>query len=549
MMHHAPMTPVRTIAFTGFIAAVACGGGGGPSADDSFGGGMMTTTGAAGDTGTADVPTDPGTTSADASSSSAASSSSTGDAPPECAGDDDCIGHPDGPLCSSGQCTTMCAAGTTQPCYTGANGTLDVGPCKRGTRTCSDDGASWGACEGEVVPAGADACGNAVDDDCNGTVDDDLDLDGDGWGACAGDCCDADGGACFDAASVNPGAVEYVGNDVDDDCDGDIDEVATACDAGLASDAGDPLDYARALDLCSFTELDPADPKDRTWGVIAAKLSLANGAGVPAAQSRAIRPGFGTVLKPFQGERLAVFSSGHAADLNDQAPPYAPFEGGQDMKTSSPPPADWLAANGGKLPNPVGCVAPAVPAANDPVMLTLTIRAPTNAKSFSAKMYFFSAEYPEWVCSEYNDFFVALVDSVADGNPADKNVAVYDDGMTKWPIGVNLTLVADGLFRQCENGTVGCAVDKDSQYGGCDGVAELAGTGFDAVDNSACDPAQKRAGGGTGWLTFRGNVTPGEVFTIRLAVWDSGGHIFDSAVLLDAWDWSVDPAKPGVTPG
>ena len=76
-------------------------------------------------------------------------------------------------------------------------------------------------------------------------------------------------------------------------------------------------------------------------------------------------------------------------------------------------------------------------------MLTMTIRAPTNAKSFSARMYFFSAEYPEWVCSEYNDFFVALVDSVADGNPADKNVAVYDDGMTKWPIGVNLTLVAD----------------------------------------------------------------------------------------------------------
>ncbi len=183
-------------------------------------------------------------------------------------------------------------------------------------------------------------------------------------------------------------------------------------------------------------------------------------------------------------------------------------------------------------------------------MLTLTIRAPTNAESFAARMYFFSAEYPEWVCSQYNDFFVALVDSAAEDNPADKNVAIYDDGATKWPIGVNLSLVAEGLFRQCDNGKVGCAVaNVDATYGGCDGTSELAGTGFDAVDNNACAASQKNVGGATGWLTLRGNVTPGEVFTIRLAVWDSGGHIYDSVVLLDGWEWSVEPAKPGVTPG
>ena len=64
-----------------------------------------------------------------------------------------------------------------------------------------------------------------------------------------------------------------------------------------------------------------------------------------------------------------------------------------------------------------------------------------------------------------------------------------------------------------------------------------------------CSPNQTMVGGGTGWLTLRGNVSPGEVMELSLAIWDSGGFIFDSLVLLDAWEWSVDPAMPGVTPG
>ena len=64
-------------------------------------------------------------------------------------------------------------------------------------------------------------------------------------------------------------------------------------------------------------------------------------------------------------------------------------------------------------------------------MLTLKIRAPTNARSFSVRTQFFSAEYPEWVCSEFNDFFVALTDSAAD-NPADGNIAIYG----RWRHGV-----------------------------------------------------------------------------------------------------------------
>src|SRR5205085_1150515 len=110
---------------------------------------------------------------------------------------------------------------------------------------------------------------------------------------------------------------EYVGNEVDDNCDAKIDEVEAACDGGLASDSGDPKSYARALDLCNFTVESPAKPEDRVWGVISAKLTLADGTGAPAAASRSIRPGFGSKIVAQKHNNLVVMASGHAADAND----------------------------------------------------------------------------------------------------------------------------------------------------------------------------------------------------------------------------------------
>src|SRR5690349_14141665 len=66
-----------------------------------------------------------------------------------------------------------CTVGATQACYSGAAGTSGVGPCKGGTQTCGSDG-TWGACSGEVAPKG-EVCGNSVDDNCNGAVDEDND--------------------------------------------------------------------------------------------------------------------------------------------------------------------------------------------------------------------------------------------------------------------------------------------------------------------------------------------------------------------------------------
>ncbi len=293
--------------------------------------------------------------------------------------------------------------------------------------------------------------------------------------------------------------------------------------------------------------------------MISAQLLLASGSGTPHVNARSIRPGFGSVIVPKQGSSLAVLSTGNAADKTDTNPSYYAFqgpdiyEGGRDLQTTSAFPADWLAANGGNLPNAPGCPAPSGSAANDPVMLKLRIRVPSNAKSFSLNTYFFSSEYPEYTCSIFNDFFVALLDSGFKGtpaNPLDKNLATYTSpGGQVYPVGVNLAAGNTGLFKQCQNGPTGCGGSSVvGTMSTCISTAELAGTGFDDTTYTYGCPWANNAhmmGGGTGWLNTKGNVNPGEVIEVRFAVWDTSDHIFDSLILLDNWIWSVTASKPG----
>ncbi|MCA9542243.1 MAG: putative metal-binding motif-containing protein, partial [Myxococcales bacterium] len=60
-------------------------------------------------------------------------------------------------------------------CYSGPPGTAGVGVCVAGEQTCVDGALS--GCNGEVLPA-PEACGNNLDEDCNGQVDDGCNLAG-----------------------------------------------------------------------------------------------------------------------------------------------------------------------------------------------------------------------------------------------------------------------------------------------------------------------------------------------------------------------------------
>ena len=87
-------------------------------------------------------------------------------APETCAanGDEDCDGltNEEGDGC-------LCAPGATASCYSGPAGTPNVGACHAGTKTCDAQGTGYGPCVGEVTPA-AETCATAVDDDCDGAV-------------------------------------------------------------------------------------------------------------------------------------------------------------------------------------------------------------------------------------------------------------------------------------------------------------------------------------------------------------------------------------------
>jgi hypothetical protein len=463
-------------------------------------------------------------------------------------------------LTAQGDCS--CDPGTTQPCYTGPIGTEKVGECAGGITTCKPDGTGFGECGGQATPT-YDWCGDGVDQDCDGVSDNPPDLDADGWNDCQGDCCDSVV-ECGQPELVNPGAFELGGNMVDDDCDGTTDNALPQCDSGLASNSGMALDYAKAIDLCQTTTEDPANPIDRRWGVISAELTLADGTGTPHADAHSIRPGFGDVVVPLRGASLGVLSTGSAAALNapnDTLPDYAAFQPGRNLSLDSPMPADWLAANGGAVPTAPGCPQPlAFPTtAFDPVMLTLRVRVPTNANSFSFSVNFHSAEYPEYVCSNFNDFFVVLLDSLfvpgpgQTANPADKNLAFYDSGSGLYPLGVNLAHGDTGLFKQCKNGETGCDGSITSTTTSCVDVNELTGTGFDLPGPDPPGPSKGRCGtndltgGATSWLNTTGNVVPGEIVTLRVALWDTQDRLYDTLTLIDHFRWSVDASTPGVS--
>jgi hypothetical protein len=179
--------------------------------------------------------------------------------------DQDCDGNPDSGKSLAVGSTRSCTAAACEPgalviCEAPTNTQNNTGACRIGRRTCLADGSGYGACLDQTDPA-TDTCGDGIDNDCNGKIDDGMasycpDGDGDGYcdltqckaycpgavpsgwkaqmGVCnpASDCAGADG-----QASVYPNAPELC-DGKDNNCNGSVDEGdpggGSACGTGLA---------------------------------------------------------------------------------------------------------------------------------------------------------------------------------------------------------------------------------------------------------------------------------------------------------------------------
>jgi len=333
-------------------------------------------------------------------------------------------------------------------------------------------------------------------------TDPNADEDGDGFSVVDGDCNDCD-------ANVNPGAIEVqitepdemgmIPEPADEDCDGSIDNVALPCDAGLALDDNDPYSAAAAIGLCK----DSAGAGD--WGIVSAAYARANGAPLTQPLQHGLMSQFGNNLPTLEGDSVLVMSSGRARI------PGQPSACGAFTCTMS---------GVGTAPTNFPQDVPACPGVNtiyDDVALEVTLRAPTNATGYSFSFDFYSFEYPEWVCTNYNDQFIALVDPPP---PGSINGNISFDAMTN-PVSVNIA-----FFEVCP----GCPL----------GTAELSGTGFDTWDDA----------GATSWLTTTAPVDPGQLVTIRFAIWDTGDPQWDSTAIIDNFQWIADggTVTVGTTP-
>ncbi len=461
-----------------------------------------------------------------------------------------------GEQCIGGTCAVFCGMGLT----------ACSGQCVDTATNVQHCGGCGNACGPTQNCIAAPDAGPSTCQTCNSAT---TDCDGDGWTVAQGDCCDNLVG-CGNPGQVNPGAIELLMNNVDDNCNGLTDALDTldvdACDFGLVSNSPTAMDYAKAMGLCRTTTETPATPADRTWGVISAELMHANGTPLTTPDAKSIRPRFGQI-PPREGTSMVVMSSGKAADAQQMQPgpnqgpgvnPSEDFGSIVNILSCTQPDciSDWLMTPNpplklaNELPVAPSCGSGSLSAdeAQDSVMVKLRIRAPTNARSFSLNAFFFSSEYPEFVCTNFNDQVVVLVKTPGGNttpvNPPDKNLLTYLNGNQSWPVGINLA-GGTSLFRVCETKTANLSCwDNDVNLQSCgQGPSLLNGTGFEAPSGFG----QCVNGGGTDWLTTVGNVRPGEIVELRFVIWDVGDGILDSLVLFDNFKWDANPRTPGTS--
>jgi len=168
----------------------------------------------------------------------------------------------------------------------------------------------------------------------------------------------------------------------------------------------------------------------------------------------------------------------------------------------------------------------------DPQLNTLTAPYTTNdaavlefdfipqADTLTFRYVWGSEEYPEYVCSNFNDAFGFFVTGPNPGNPFNpydnENIAIIPESMPPLPVTIN----------SVNNGSVG-------SQGSAANCTSLAFSGL-YIDNQAIGGTTITYDGFTRTLTATLIVVPCETYHIKLACGDAGDYIYDSGVFLEA---------------
>ncbi len=404
------------------------------------------------------------------------------------------------------------------------------------TKTTGGDGGSIFTMGGGGQGGGKPACDQGL-----GTVDD----DGDGYTEEQGDCNDCD-------ANANPAAAEVIAeknpmdpnailpDPADEDCDGYIDEADVdlmPCDDNLALDSNDPMDAVKAIGYCHVDKDGKVKFLTKATWVLAD--GLPPGPSVDMAKynlGHGLMDHFGKNDKPREGKRMLALSSGTARNKNEPGFVARNFDKGY----SSNPPLTFT----GESPACPGVVVPKS-SVQDAAAIELELTAPSNVLSLEFSFNFRTYEFPQFICTQYNDFFWA---NFVQGN-TNKNIS-FDSQM-------NAISVNAAFLSQCDCPPAGpgtCTAPPFPMAGqptkmfDCQGTDLLDGSDFDGTTN----PKPTYDGwtnAGSGWIITTTPVLPKQNVKLRFAVFDSGvlngvkDHNVDSTVTIDRFRWHAIPAK------
>jgi hypothetical protein len=259
------------------------------------------------------------------------------------------------------------------------------------------------------------------------------------------------------------------------------------CDEGLALDSTDPMEGAKAIDLCAVVGVDGS-----TFGLVDASYSRFNGSDGYSPLQIGVRTKFGFNNLPQHGESFLALSSGYARTF---------FQAGACGTSSCSASGMGVAPSGYPIQIP-GCASSN--AIYDDVCMVLTLKSPASARGFSIDHSMFTFDYPNFVCGPFNDQFLILIDPEV---PVTVGGNVAMDGNSR-PMGANASFMGDDLTDL------------------------FAATGF--------GDSGWGAAGTTGWLRTTVPVNGSSEFILKFVIFDVGDQGLDSTVLLDNFQWLTD---------